>query len=391
MRSIALVVLLIGGCSTARLARQPAREAEPFQAGRDYFPAKTAIRYARQFRVSYHGHYKVVDFDPVVPTKERLQYLLVQRGAPVPRGYPDAQVVRVPLRRYVHLHSAYYGLIDRFGLLDGLAGINSINGVSVKSILVRHRDGLIKETGASNHSNIEIAIGLDPEAIFLFYSAFPESNIHPKFRELGIPAIQLADQFEPTPLGRAEWMKFFALFFNQEGEVSREFDAIAARYEALVRLAGSASGRPRVMGGSPTADQWLLFGGSNFQAQLIRDAGAEYFWPGQDHQSLLYANYETVFDRSNETDRWLAASGMYYPSIGGLIARDRRLAWFRPVAERRVYAFDRNADAQRRIPYANQSLDKPDLLLADTIKMLHPELLPNHEFQFLRAVNEPNR
>ena len=82
---------------------------------------------------------------------------------------------------------------------------------------------------------------------------------------------------------------------------------------------------------------------------------------------------------------------MYYPSIDGLIARDRRLAWFRPVAGRRVYAFDRNADAQRRIPYANQSLDKPDVLLADTIKMLHPELLPNHEFQFLRAVNEPNR
>lgn len=77
---------------------------------------------------------------------------------------------------------------------------------------------------------------------------------------------------------------------------------------------------------------------------------------------------------------------MYYPSIDGLIARDRRLAWFRPVADRRVYAFDRNIDSQRRIPYANQSLDKPDVLLADLIAVFHPGLLPDHEFGFLREV-----
>lgn len=77
---------------------------------------------------------------------------------------------------------------------------------------------------------------------------------------------------------------------------------------------------------------------------------------------------------------------MYYPSIDGLVARDRRLAWFRPVADRRVYAFDRNIDSQRRIPYANQSLDKPDVLLADLIAVFHPGLLPGHEFGFLREV-----
>lgn len=389
MRLLASVgcLAVLTACSPAELAVRPATKPEPFSAGRDYFPDKAVVRYARQFRVSYHGHYKVIDFDPTVPTRERLQYLLVQRGTPVPEGYPDAQVVQIPVNRYIHLHNAYYGLLEHFHLLDGLAGISSINGVTVPPILEGYRSGRIREAGSGSHSNIEMAIGLDPEVIFLFYSAYPEYNVHPKLRELGVPAVQLADQFEPTPLGRAEWMKLIALFFNCEAEVNRAFVAIQSRYEALVRLAEKAGSRPRVLGGAPSSSQWMLFGGRNFQSQLIADAGAEYFWPGDAHQSLLNVSYEIVYDQSNETDRWLASSGMYYPSIDGLIARDRRLAWFRPVQQRRVFAFDRNADRFRRIPYANYSLDRPDALLADLIAVFHPELLPVHNFEFLREVS----
>jgi iron complex transport system substrate-binding protein len=378
---------VLTACSPAKLARHTTGAAEPFLAGRDYFPDKAVVRYAKQFRVSYHGHYKVIDFDPTVPTRERLQYLLVQRGTPVPAGYPGAQIVQIPVSRYIHLHNAYYGLLERFQLVDGLAGIGSINGVTVPPILEGYASGRIREAGSGSHSNIEMAIGLDPEVIFLFYSAYPEYNVHPKLRELGIPAVQLADQFEPTPLGRAEWMKLMALFFNKEAEVNDAFDVIRARYEALAQLAQKATSRPRVLGGAPSSSQWMLFGGRNFQSKLISDAGAAYFWPGDAHQSLLNVSYEIVYDQSNETDRWLASSGMYYPSIDGLIARDRRLAWFRPVQQQRVFAFDRNLDRFRRIPYANYSLDKPDVLLADLIAVFHPELLPVHKFTFLRQVS----
>ncbi|MBN8731303.1 MAG: ABC transporter substrate-binding protein [Acidobacteria bacterium] len=382
---------LLTACSPARLSRPAGPAAGAFLAGHDYFPAKAEVRHATQFRVRYRGHYKVVDFDPTVPTRERIQYLLVQRGAPVPPGFPGAQVIRIPITRYTHLHPAWYGLIERFGLVDQLVGISSINGVTVKSVLERYETGRIHAAGSGAHSNIELAIGLEPEAIFLFYSAYPEYNIHPKLRELGVPAIQLADQFEPTPLGRAEWIKFFSLFFNREEIANREFDAIASRYESLSRRANAAQPRPRVMGGAPSSDNWLLFGGRNFQARLIHDAGADYFWPGADHHSLITANFELVFDRSLDTSHWLTASGMFYPSIDGLIARDRRLAWFRPVAEHRVYAFDRNADHLRRIPYSNQSLDKPDDLLADLVAAFHPQLLPHHRYQFLRDVREAHR
>lgn len=145
---------------------EPASQAATSEPARDYFPAKAEVRYAKQFRITYHRYYKVVDFNPTVPTRERLQYLLVQRGAPVPSGYPDAQIVRVPVTRYVHLHNAYFGLLERFALLDGLVGINSINGVTVQPILDGHHAGRIRETGAGNHSNIEIAIGLTPRRSF---------------------------------------------------------------------------------------------------------------------------------------------------------------------------------------------------------------------------------
>lgn len=45
-----------------------------------------------------------------------------------------------------------------------------------------------------------------------------------------------------------------------------------------------------------------------------------------------------------------------------------------------------NIDSKRRIPYANQSLDRPDVLLADLMAIFHPGLLPDHAFGFLRHV-----
>jgi iron complex transport system substrate-binding protein len=53
----------------------------------DYFPEKVQFRHSVQLAVSYHKHYKVATFEPSIATQEKLRYALVQRGAPVPKGF----------------------------------------------------------------------------------------------------------------------------------------------------------------------------------------------------------------------------------------------------------------------------------------------------------------
>jgi len=383
------VAFAIVSCAPARLMQSVADSAEaPFDSSRDYFPHKVIIRHASQFRVTYHNHYKIVEFDPTVPTRERIRYVLVQRGTPVPRGFAGAYVIQVPVRRYAMLHQTYLGILEPLGLKEGLAAIANHRSVTVPWIREAYERKQIREAGVGTHANIEMTIGLNLDVLFLFYSAYPEYNLHPKLQELGQASAMLADQFEPSPLGRAEWIKFIALFFNREREAEALFHPISERYEELSRRANATDHRPKVMIGAPGADSWMVSGNRNYFAQLLRDAGADSFWPGEECHSLLQANYEMVFDRSLESAVWFTASGMYYPSIEVLLARDPRLAWFRPVERRQVFAFDRNADRQRRMPYSDQSLDKPDVLLADVLAVLHPELVSGHQPGFLRQVME---
>src|ERR1700757_3812613 len=67
----------------------------------DYFPDKVAFEHSVQLKVTYHGHYKVVDFVPSILTKLPLRYVLYQCGTPRPTGFDGATFLEVPLQRAV--------------------------------------------------------------------------------------------------------------------------------------------------------------------------------------------------------------------------------------------------------------------------------------------------
>jgi iron complex transport system substrate-binding protein len=355
----------------------------------DYFPDKTRITYARQFQIAYHRHYKVIDFTPSVYTQERFRYVLVQCGTPVPPHGPSDRVVTVPVSRVMISNSpSYGGALARLGAVDRLVGIASERPYTTPQILDRVRAGLTHEVGSGPHSSIELAVALKPDILLTFYSAYPQFNMHPKLWELGVVAVPLADHFEGDPLARAEWIKLLAAFLNREREADAIVDPAAARYEALAARAATVRDRPRMMlGFFDTQDVWYLNGGRNYMAQLIRDAGGEYFWNDDRTASLLRVNFERVFLEGSETTRWFAGFGVVRTkSTGDLVARHPRLRHLPPVERHEVYGSDAGLTPRGASPYTDQSLDKPDVLLADVMKILHPELLPEHQFVFFRKL-----
>lgn len=236
----------------------------------DYFPAKTSVRHAAQFRVTYHKHYKLITFEPTVYTQETIQYLLVQCGAPVPTGYPNARVIQIPVRRFVLNHAGFISSVVRLGVADRLIGVNSMLGVSHPEIISRFERGLVHEVGSASDSNVEKTMALDPDVLMTFYSAYPNFNTHPKLWEVGIEAVPLADHFELTPLGRTEWIKFIAALFNREREAEEIFAPAETQYLALKKKTRGVLERPQVLlGWSWARDIWSLSGGRNFVARMI--------------------------------------------------------------------------------------------------------------------------
>lgn len=71
----------------------------------------------------------------------------------------------------------------------------------------------IVDCGSSMAPDIERIIALKPEAILV--SPFENSGGYGKLDKLHIPLIEAADYMESSPLGRAEWMKFYGMLFGK--------------------------------------------------------------------------------------------------------------------------------------------------------------------------------
>jgi iron complex transport system substrate-binding protein len=355
--------------------------------GVDYFPDKAEIRHARQFRVDYRGNYKIVEFTPAVRGQEVIRYILVQCGTPTPADIGEGVIVRVPSFRFILDDPTYGSSIIRIGALDHLIGVNSVLPYSEPNILDRIRDGRIAETGSQSHSTIEAFLAADADLIFPFYSAYPQHNLHPRIREMGIPAVPLASHFESTPLASAEWIKFLGLFFNREREAEAAFAEIEREYLSLADLTKNVRERPEVMLGFPSdPETWSLQGSRNVMAQFIRDAGGRYFRDDGDARSLIDVNFELVFDQSATTSFWLAHVFLG-PTLDAIVNRDPRVRHFGPVASRQVYSARRRGGPEQRIIVRDQSLDRPQNVLADLIQILHRELLPEHQPVFYRRLD----
>ncbi len=59
-------------------------------------------------------------------------------------------------------------------------------------------------------------ISLKPEALLV--SPFENSGGYGKLDKLHIPLIEAADYMETSPLGRAEWMKFYGMLFDKNAD-----------------------------------------------------------------------------------------------------------------------------------------------------------------------------
>ena len=114
---------------------------------------------------------------------------------------------------------------------------------------------------------------------------------------------------------------------------------------------------------------------------LERSAGTgRYFWPGETRYKGV--DIEEVARQGRAAEAWVVAFPTPMRSLDDLLAREPRLALFDAVRSGNVWNHDLQ-DVDRQRPYADFRM-RPDLVLADLVKIIHPDLLPDHEFAFYR-------
>lgn len=358
---------------------------ESYTEGVDYFPEKAEVIHSDGFTIAYFDSYKVVTVQSPYPgAAEVATYVLVQCGAPAPEGYADAVIIEVPIDSLVAMSTTYLPHLPTLNAVDSLVGLDNLAFVSTPEIRERIDAGQVAEVGFGAQVNVEQVLDLDPDVVMTYSSGSADFDAQPKLEEAGITVVVNSDYLDTNPLGQAEWVKFLAAFYNQEAAATAWFDGVVGEYEELVALAATAVTQPTVLLNTPYEGTWYMAGGQSYVAQLLADAGATYLWADDPSGTTLFLDFETVFDTAQAADYWINLG--FVSSLADLEATDSRFAEFAAYQNGNVYNNDGRVNANGGNDYYEGGAANPHWVLADLIKIFHPELLPEHGFVYYRLV-----
>ena len=341
------------------------------------------FRYAENIHVIKHKDFTEVRLrNPWDTLKILHTYLLVSKDQPQPAQLPTGTLVKVPLEKSLVYSSVHCSLWNELGSLSAIAGVCDRTYIRMEEIQKRYQEGRIVDCGGSMNPDIEKVIDLSPDAILL--SPFENSGGYGRIEKLNIPIIECADYMETSPLGRAEWMKFFGMLTGKEAEADSLFQQIEKEYVNLKKEVAKTEYRPSVITELKFGSAWYVPGGRSTVSILLADAGAHYLFADNTNSGSVPLSFETVFDKGHDADFWLIkynqATDKSYEDIAKDYAPYKNFsAW----KEQHIFGCNTHY-----VNFYEESPFHPERLLKDLTKIFHPELLPEYELSYYANLNK---
>jgi iron complex transport system substrate-binding protein len=357
-----------------------------FDAAADYFPDKASLEDASNFAVEYHRSYKVVTVREPYPGGRPERDVLVQCGAPRPALTGDlasAAVVTVPITSLFSASSTHVPPLVDLGRLEVLRGVDKIASIVSPQVLAHVASAHVVEFSPGSVIDAEKIVAARPSV--LMTSGFPNSA-YAAIRAAGVPVVANAEWLEPTALGRAEWVKYEALYLNEERQAQSAFARVKAAYAGLKVKAAAlpAASRPLVMTGRATRGTFTIAGGHSYVAALIADGGGRYVWADNPATGSTTVDLEAQLQRARDADVWINGGG--WKNRAAMLADEPRYAEFRAFRSGQIWVYERLMNDAGGNDYWTRSITRPDLLLADLVKIFHPDLDPAHAFEWYMQV-----
>lgn len=289
----------------------------------------------------------------------------------------NADIIRTPITSCVISTAPHCQLLYELGCPDAITGVFDLGYINLPDI--QKRAALMKgkevkgtpagraivDCGSSMAPTIERVIALQPEAVLV--SPFENSGGYGKLDKLGIPLIEAADYMETSPLGRAEWVRFYGLLFGPAVADSL-FSAIEKEYLTLKAQAAKLPKGLSVLTERKTGGVWYVPGGQSTMGILLRDAHAGYAFADDTHSGSLALSPEQIIAKGNEIEVW-AFKYFGGKSLGcpDLLQEYQGYKSLRAFGTRNIYECDTQA-----VPYFEETSFHPERLLREFILLSHP-------------------
>ncbi len=340
------------------------------------------IEQASLLRVAVRDGYRIMEVVNAWDTTKLLRrYILVQHGKKLPNKLPVGEVVRVPVNRIVAYTSVDIGSLAAIDEVDKVVGVCEAKYIQYHKVKRGLKDGVIKDLGSYVSPNIELMLSTRADVVI----ASPyEGKNHGVVEELKIPIAECASYLEKSPLGRSEWIKFYGELTAKTVMADSIYNDTKRRYNTTVRMIkDKVKSSPKILPEKRYGQVWFVAGGKSYMAQILKDAGGNFPWKDSDSSTAIPLSFEEVYQKAYDADVWFFG---YCKPNGSLTLNEFKKEYesystFEAFKKGNVYGCNTEL-----VPLYEESPLRPDLLLLDFAKMLHPTLFSSHDFVYYKKL-----
>ena len=366
-----------------------------FIRGRDYYKDhKVKTSYSKTFNVEYYGSYKIIR-----SVRSGFSILATQCGTQPPPNLQTKAAVTIPIERNIKIQRNEENGLPAPSIIDPRVPENEdVGGVVIDSVsylkfieVLGATDEISGYTGALYQSSSACVrdaiasrdmalIGFDPSLTGLDNIQLKSMNVDATFTASHPTAYQamLVDiAKETSALGAAEYIKFFAAFFNKEDVANAYFEELEGRYNCIQEKKPPVKDRvalpPQVLWATKTQMGWLVMQCPGVECSLVQDAGAELVAPAfMSNEEKSYLNDEDFADLAAMADV-LIYNGDLKSIYDYSVSRDsnfyKLIDDIPAVQEGRVY----DTNGAGAVAWTEEAILAPDVVLADIMSTIYDD------------------
>jgi len=342
------------------------------------------VRYAKGFSIDRYDGFSILRVSNIFPnSKNNFTYILHKKNSSIPDSLKQYCSIEVPIKKIITTSTTHIPALESLNVAKSLIGFPTPNYISSVETRAWIDAGNVKDLGTNQGLNTEIILDLQPD-VLVGYSVDGDLKVYQNLEKNGIKIVYNSDWTEQSPLGRAEWIKFFGALYDLDEKATLLFNEIEKEYTKTALLAKSASFRPSVFAGAMYKEQWFMPQGESWAAQFINDANANYLWSHTKGSGSLALSFEQVLDKAQTATFWIGPG--QFTSYKEMEAANSNYLYFDAVTKKNTYSFSTKKGKTGGVLYYELAQNRPDLVLQDLVKILHPELLPNYQLHFFEKL-----
>lgn len=197
---------------------------------------ENSIQHAKGLEIYDYEGYSVVKVTHPWPKAEGgFTYILKKKNGIIPDSLQQFTTISVPVKSIIVTSTTHIPSLEMLGVENTLVGFPHTDFVSSEKTRALIDAGKVKNLGQNESINTEVALDLNPEVVVGF-SIDSNNKTFNNLEKAGLKILYNGDWTEQSPLGKAEWLKFFGALYDKNKEADLLFKQIEKDYTDAVKL-----------------------------------------------------------------------------------------------------------------------------------------------------------